>query len=251
LSDIKRINLTDVLDYIVCPYRTTLVKTKVDYSVIADIYRRTARYYFAKLFVDISVSYDRLYKYFNLAWSECKEQFTKGIKLNTLTSLKAPLTEILHLVKGDEEVIAYDYPLFLELGEYFLIDSIDVITYSKKYDKISLIKLQENIDYNTEDLRNLYTYAFITCISKDLSFTKEIGKYGVTIYNPFLMFSYTNNQKQSIEDYKDMLYNACKAYTSNNIHPLPGKTKCANCLAKTVCKWKYTTTNITHKVTYK
>lgn len=252
MSDIiRRIELTNILDYVACPYRTTLTKTSTDYNIIAEIYKKTARYYFGKLLIELDTPYHRLHKFFSQAWSEEKPRFTKGIKLNTLTNLRVPLTEIGNLVRGDEEIIAYDYPLFLELGNYFLLDNVDAVVYSKKFDRINLIKLQDNIDYNTEDLRNLYTYAFMSCVTKGLEFTKEKSRFKLTIYNPYLMYYYTNSVQEKIEDYADLLTNVCSAYSSGIIYPLPGKTKCANCQAKSVCKWKYTTTNIVHKVTYK
>lgn len=234
------------MDYIICPVKTTIPKQENDYNIVSNIYTSTCRYYFSKLFLNYNINYYRLYKAFNQFWDLSKDKFTKGIKLNTLTNLKTPLQEIISLVTEVEDVIAFDYPVFLDLGNFLVTNMLSAMVYNNKTKRLKLVKIQNNIDYNTEDLRNLYTYCYLSLLSKDLPFKKS--KIDIEIYNPYLMFYYKNNIET---DYKDILLNACTSCSYELIYPLPGKTKCANCLHKTSCKWKYTSNNVTHKISYK
>ena len=249
MSDIIRVEFEDLLNYITCPVKVTLQKQENDYNVISNIYLATCQYYFSKLFLNFNINYYRLSKAFNRFWGLSKHKFTKSIKLNTLTGLKTPLEEIISLVKEDEDVIAFDYPIFLEIDNYFITDTLSAIVYNNKTKYIKLIKIQDNTDYITEDLRNLYMYSYLFLISKGLPFPKN--KITIEIYNPYLMFYYKEDDVNRSKEYKEMLLNVCKAYVSRLIYPLPGKTKCANCLHKSSCKWKYTLNNITHKINYK
>lgn len=201
------------------------------------MYKEVCYYYFAKNLVDISVSYNKLYRYFNEVWSKQREKLTKVLKPEALSNINQPIKYIFNFLTNADEVISFQHEGYIEIYDTVVHGTIDAIIYNKKTNTIRLVYIPDSYFINNSSSEYGYILSYLYHFYKQSEFLSNKRKLELCIFIP----SINNIATYPVSDcknFEELLLTTVKAISSGNFYPVPNKYNCNRCLFYKNCNWK-------------
>lgn len=231
----NHVTFSDLLNFIACPYRQELAQKVSPELALREIYTKVAKFLFTKKYLDINVHFKTINNYFNSLWNEQKDLHGFTYELPTLLSLRHNITSLMSLLHPEDEVIAAELPVYLEVDNYIIHDVLDCFIFNKSNNTLKAIKLYTRV-HGSDEFDILYISIYLHLVLSEFKQYKDFKNIDIIIYDPYTKREYKANKKSS-QIYRKLLKNVVNTYSNKVWFPKPSRNNCFLCNSKTFCEW--------------